>query len=249
MKKNTCRSLIQLAAVLLAVGCQSAVAADKRVMVFGDSNCWGWSPVQTIVPVARYASDVRWTGVMAGALGRGYQVVEECLSARTAAVTDSSLGLAGAGLNGLEYLPAALASHAPLDVVVIVLGTNDVKPAFGKSPLDISVDILRLALEVQKSTGIATTYKPAKVIVVSPPPLGKIANVEWLQKMFPEDSVRKSKELGAVLGPMARAAKLPFFDAAGAVAEMSGVDGVHMTADSHKSLGRALAAEVKKLLD
>jgi lysophospholipase L1-like esterase len=249
MKTALYRSLSKMAALLLLVGSQTAMAADKRVMVFGDSNCWGWSPVPAIVPVTRHPSDIRWTGVMAGALGPSYQVIEECLSARTAAVTDSSLGLAGAGLNGLEYLPAALASHTPLDLVVIVLGTNDVKPGFGKSPLDISIDILRLAREVQKSAGIATSYKPAQVLVVAPPALGKIASVDWLQAMFPEDSVRKSKELAGVLGPMARAAKLPFFDAAGVVSAMTGVDGVHMTADSHKGLGRALATEVKKILD
>ena len=246
---NVQRSVLALIALTLGCASQAAVAADKRVMVFGDSNCWGWSPVPTVVPVTRYPSDVRWTGVMAGTLGPGYQVVEECLSARTAATNDNSLGLAGAGLNGLEYLPAALASHTPLDLVVIVLGTNDVKPGFGKSALEISLDVLRLAAEVQKNAGIATSYKPAKVLVVSPPPLGKIAGVDWVQKMFPEDSIRKSKELGGVLGGMARAAGLPFFNAAASVPQMNGSDGIHMTAESHQTLGRSMAAEVKKILE
>lgn len=234
---------------LLIFASQAALAADKRVLVFGDSNCWGWSPVQSVVPTTRYPREVRWTGVMANALGRGYEVIEECLPGRTAAATGSNPGLAGAGLNGLEYLPAALASHAPLDLVVIVLGTNDIKPVFGKSPLDISLDVLRLASEVQKNTGIATTYKPARVVVVSPPALGQIANVDWLQKMFPEDSVRKSVELGRVLGPIANAAKIPFFDAAAAVPRMSGYDGVHMSAESHARLGQALSIEVRKVID
>jgi lysophospholipase L1-like esterase len=248
MKLNVNKSLVGAVATLLFVASQSAIAQDKRVMVFGDSNCWGWSPVQAVVPVTRYPSNVRWTGVMANTLGKGYQVVEECLSARTAAATDSSLGVAGAGLNGLEYLPAALASHTPLDLVVIVLGTNDVKPSFSKSPLDISIDILRLAREVQKSTGVATSYKPAKVLVISPPAIGKIANVDWLQAMFPADSIRKSKELAGVLGSISQAAKVPFFDAAGVVPESTGIDGLHYTAESHEKLGRAIAAEVKKVL-
>lgn len=249
MRLNVCQPLVGAAFALMVIASQSAIAADKRVMVYGDSNCWGWSPVQNIVPVTRYPSDVRWTGVMANTLGKGYQVVEECLSARTAAVTDNSLGLTGAGLNGLDYLPAALASQTPLDLVIIVLGTNDVKPLFGKSPVDISMDILRLAREVQKSTGIATNYKPAKVLVISPPALGKIANVDWLQGMFPADSIRKSKELGGVLGPFSQAANVPFFDAAGVVPESTGVDGVHYTAESHGKLGRAIAVEVKKVLE
>jgi lysophospholipase L1-like esterase len=185
---------------------------------------------------------------MGSALGTGFQVVEECLSARTAATVDNSLGLAGAGLNGLEYLPAAIASQTPLELVVIVLGTNDVKPSFGKSAFEISTDILRLAAEVQKNAGIATTYKPAKVLLVAPPPLGKIAKVDWVQKMFPEDSIKKSKELGNVLGSMARAAGIPFFDASTVVPSMDGSDGIHMTAESHAKLGRALASEIKKSL-
>jgi lysophospholipase L1-like esterase len=234
------------AAGLLFAASQGAMAADKRVLVFGDSNCWGWSPVEAVVPVTRYPSDVRWTGIMQSALGAGYKVVEECLSARTAASVDNSLGLAGAGLNGLEYLPAAIASQTPLDLVVIVLGTNDVKPSFGKSALEISTDILRLVTEAQKNAGIATTYKPAKVLVVAPPPLGKISKVEWVQKMFPDESVKKSKELGTVLGSMTRAAGVPFFDASTVISSMDGVDGIHMTAASHAKLGRALADEVKK---
>lgn len=240
--------MVSVAAVLLCAGSSAATAAEKRVLVFGDSNCWGWSPVQTVVPVSRYPSDIRWTGVMGSALGSGYKVVEECLSARTAATTDTSLGLAGAGLNGLEYLPAAVASQTPLDLVVIVLGTNDVKPQFGKSALEISTDILRLANEVQKNAGIATTYKPAKVLLVAPSPLGKIADVDWVQKMFPEDSVRKSKELGSTLGSVARAAGMQFFDASSVVPMMDGADGIHMSPESHAKLGRALAAEAKKVL-
>lgn len=240
--------LISLGVLALCAASQAAGASEKRVMVFGDSNCWGWSPVQSVVPVSRYPSEIRWTGVVGSTLGSGFQVVEECLSARTAATSDNSLGLAGAGLNGLEYLPAAIASQMPLDLVVIVLGTNDVKPPFGKSALEISNDLIRLAAEVQKNAGVATTYKPAKVLLVAPPPLGKIANVEWVQKMFPEDSVKKSKDLGAVLGSMARAAGIPFFDASTVVPSMDGIDGIHMTAESHTKFGRALAAEVKKTL-
>jgi len=238
-----------LGMALLAITClaSAALADEKRIMVFGDSNSWGWVPQEGIVPTTRYDATTRWPGVMSGALGDGYVVIEEALSARTAATDDPSLGISGAGLNGLDYLPAALASHMPLDLVIIMLGTNDVKPGFNQTPLDISLDVLQLASEVQKSSGVATSYPPAKVLVVAPPPLGKIANVDWLQAMFPEDSVRKSTELAGVLGPLATTAGFAFLDA-GAVAKIDGVDGVHMSAGQHAAIGTAVAEKVTDIL-
>jgi lysophospholipase L1-like esterase len=235
------------AALLCGLMVSTAMADDKRVMVFGDSNAWGWIPQETIVPTTRYDAATRWPGVMADTLGEGFVVIEESLSARTAATDDPSLGLGGAGLNGLEYLPAALATNMPLDLVIIMLGTNDVKPGFGQSPLDISLDILQLASEVQKSSGVATAYAPAKVLIVAPPPLGQIADVDWLQAMFPDDSVRKSTELAGVLGPLATAAGFAFLDAA-TVARIDGIDGVHMSAEQHAAIGKAVAASVTAVL-
>ncbi len=236
--------LATLALVSLAT---ASFAEEKRIMVFGDSNSWGWVPQEAIVPTSRYDAATRWPGVMDAALGDGFVVIEESLSARTAASDDSSLGLGGAGLNGLDYLPAALASHMPLDLVVIMLGTNDVKPGFNQTPLDISLDILQLASEVRKSTGVATSYAPAKVLIVAPPPLGQIADVDWLQAMFPDASVQKSAELPSVLGPLATAAGFAFIDA-GTVARIDGVDGVHMSAEQHAAIGKAVAASVLTVL-
>jgi lysophospholipase L1-like esterase len=239
------RSMLAALAVALAV--TTAMADDKRIMVFGDSNSWGWIPQEAILPTTRYDAATRWPGVMAATLGAGYVVVDESLSARTAATDDPSLGIAGAGLNGLDYLPAALASQMPLDVVIIMLGTNDVKPGFGQTPLDISLDVLQLASEVQKSTGVVTSYAPAKVLIVAPPPLGQIADVDWLQALFPAESVQKSKDLSGVLGPLAQAAGIAFIDA-GDFATIDGIDGVHMSAEQHAALGQALAAKVAEVL-
>ena len=123
MKEFRLTGIVAAAIAAIVALSGSALAEDKRIMVFGDSNSWGWKPVPEIIPTTRYSSDVRWPGVMAEKLGDGYIVINESLSARTAASTDTSLGVSGAGLNGLEYLPAALASHMPLDLVVIMLGT------------------------------------------------------------------------------------------------------------------------------
>jgi lysophospholipase L1-like esterase len=230
-------------------------AAEKHVMVFGDSNSWCWTPSEKVYPTQRYPENVCWVGVMTKILGQGFEVVNESLPARTTAVTDpalaTSLGLNGTGLNGLEYLPAALASNMPLDLVVIMLGTNDVMPNLKRSALDISLDIMRLVSVVQKSTGVATAYPPAKVLVVVPPHLGKLGNVtgyaDFLKSIFPEASAKESAELAGVVCPLASAIKVPCFDAE-TVAEITGIDGIHMTPENHQKLGTAVAAEVRKIL-
>jgi len=247
------RAMICAALVLSAVCAASSPAnADaKRIMVFGDSNSWAWHPVPEIAPVVRYPQDVAWPGVMAKDLGDGFEVINESLSARTAVVTDKSvdkgLGLSGAGLSGAEYLPAAIATNMPLDLVIIMLGTNDVKPVYNRTALQVSLDVMSLVAEAQKDTGVATSYPAPKVLVVVPPHLGKIANVDWVQAMFPQASVVESGQIAEYLCPLAESVKVLCFDG-GSVAEITGPDGIHMTPENHKKLGDAVAAEVLKIL-
>lgn len=245
MKATTLFRTFVASAALCATAAM-ATAHETRVMVFGDSNSWGWVPVPEILPTTRYPADVRWPGVMAKELGEEFVIINESLPGRTAASDDTSLGIKGAGMNGLEYLPAALASNMPLDLVVVMLGTNDVKAFLENSPADISSDVMELVTEIKANTGVATSYEPAKVLVVAPPALGEIAELDWLKEIFSDSSVQKSKELAGVLCPMAEAAETPCFDA-GSVAQITGVDGIHMTPDQHQNLGNALAMEVKKL--
>lgn len=246
---NARNVLVAAAFCLLSI---PAAGESKRVMVFGDSNAWGWDPVPEIAPIARYPEAVAWPGVMAGVLGNGYEVINESLSARTAVAADKTidagLGLTGAGLSGAEYLPAAIASHMPLDLVVIALGTNDVKPAYARDVDEIAADIMSLVAEVRKNTGVATSYKPAKVLVVAPPPLGKIADVDWVQEMFPAEAVEKSERLAEALCKLAESADVPCFDG-GTVVEIASDDGIHMTEENHSALGQAVAAEVREVLD
>lgn len=247
-RATICAALLMTA---LASVASPANADPKRIMVFGDSNSWGWHPVPEIAPIQRYPQDVAWPGVMAKALGDGFEVVNESLSARTAVVSDKSvdagLGLSGAGLSGSEYLPAAIASNMPLDLVIIMLGTNDVKPVYNRSAFQVAIDVMSLVAEAQKNTGVATSYPAPKVMVVVPPHLGKIASVDWVQAMFPQAAVAESTQIGQYLCPLANAVKVPCFDA-GTVAEITGADGIHMTPENHKKLGDAIAAEVSKIL-
>ena len=113
------------------------MAEKRRILCYGDSLTWGWVPMDNAVPTRRYPYERRWTGVMAAELGDGYEIVEEALSGRTTAVDDPT----DPRLNGASYLSSALASHLPLDLVILLVGTNDTKVHFHRSPFEIAASM------------------------------------------------------------------------------------------------------------
>lgn len=148
--------------------------------------------------------------------------------------------LRGATLNGAKLLPAILASHLPLDLLVIMLGTNDLKARFRREPDHIAKAAVGLARLVKECEGgVATVYPAPRVLLIAPPPLGKKFHdpEEWA------GSHEKSLVLGAALRDAGVAANLPFFDA-GRVIATDGIDGVHLTAEAHHRVGEAVADQV-----
>ncbi|CAN5313985.1 SGNH/GDSL hydrolase family protein [soil metagenome] len=216
--------------------------ANKRILCFGDSLTWGWIPVAEGVPTSRFPRDVRWTGVLGEQLGDGYEVIEEGLSARTTTADDP----ADPRLNGSTYLPACLASHLPLDLVILMLGTNDTKVNLGRTPFDIASGMGVLATQVLTSTGgVGTVYPAPQVLIVAPPALADMPH-PWFELVF-EGGREKSAELSRVYSALASFMKVPFFDA-GSVISTDGVDGIHFTEANNRDLGVALAEQVRTLL-
>ncbi|WP_342726350.1 SGNH/GDSL hydrolase family protein [Bradyrhizobium sp. B097] len=210
----------------------------KRILCFGDSLTWGWVAVPEGSPTTRFPYAERWTGVMAAKLGPDYEIIEEGLSARTTSIDDP----ADPRLNGSAYLPSALASHLPLDLAIIMLGTNDTKSYFHRTPYEIAVGMSKLVGQVLTSGGgVGTIYPAPKVLIVSPPPLAKLPD-PWFQGMF-EGGHEKTIELANQYSALAAFMKVDFFDA-GSVISTDGVDGIHFTAKNNADLGRALAGKV-----
>jgi lysophospholipase L1-like esterase len=225
-------------------------AMDKRrILVFGDSNSWGWMPRPDMEPTTRYDSATRWPGVFSAKLGDDFEIIEEALSGRTTDLDDPEIdvpaaALRGATLNGARVLPALLASHLPLDLVIIMLGTNDLKKRFRREPADVASALVGLARLVRECEGgIRTVYPSPQVLVIAPPPLGTTFHdpEEWA------GAHQKSIALGAAVEHAAAAAKLPVLDA-GQVITIDGIDGVHLTADAHRKLGEAVTEKVRALL-
>jgi lysophospholipase L1-like esterase len=211
----------------------------RRVLVYGDSLTYGSVPVERVVPTTRYSRDQRWTGVLGARLGPGYEIIEEGLGGRTTDVDDR---LDPLRLNGATHLPAILASHLPLDLVVIMLGTNDFKWYFERQPEDIAVGVGRLIGICEASDRIVGTVYPApQVLVIAPPPLGHISN-PWAARLF-AGGLEKSKRYGGALRDLTSFLGARFLDAAEFLTT-DGVDGIHFTRQNNAALGTAVAAAV-----
>lgn len=213
----------------------------RSILCFGDSLTWGWIPVAESSPTLRYPFEQRWTGAMARELGDGYEIIEEGLSARTTSVDDPN----DPRLNGSAYLPAALASHLPLDLVILLLGTNDTKSYFRRTPYEIANGMGKLAGQVLTSAGgIGTPYPAPKLLIVAPPPLAPMPD-PWFEGMF-GGGYEKSLELASHYRALAAFLKVDFLDA-GEFVTTDGVDGIHFSAQTNITLGKALARKVGEI--
>lgn len=217
------------------------MAETKSILCFGDSLTWGWIPVVEGSPTERYPFADRWTGAMAGHLGAGYHVIEEGLSARTTSCDDPN----DPRLNGSQYLPTAIASHLPLDLVIIMLGTNDTKPYFNRTPYDIAYGMAKLVGQVLTGAyGVGTPYPAPKCLVIAPPPLTPIPH-PFFQGMF-GGGHEKTKQLAQQYRDMAHFMKVDFLNA-GDFITTDGIDGIHFTRENNLDLGKAIAVKVKEI--
>ncbi len=210
----------------------------RTVLVYGDSNSHGTAPMPTLLDRARYGFDQRWPGVMAGRLGAGWQVIEEALPGRTTVHPDPVSGL---HKNGLAVLPAALESHAPIDLVILMLGTNDLKARFALPPVEIAVGVEQLVRHVRQGFCGPEGRAPALLLVCPPP----VEEAGCLAEVF-AGGAAKSRRLAPFYAEAAARWGAAFLDA-GTVIDPSPVDGVHFAADAHRRLGEAIAGVVAGL--
>jgi lysophospholipase L1-like esterase len=218
------------------------MAEAGRILVYGDSLTWGWTPVETVVPTTRYPRGTHWTDVLVEAVGPDVEVVVDALSGRT---TDADDPL-DPRLNGAAHLPTALAAHLPLDLVVILLGTNDTKVYFGREPFDIAAGALKLlGLVAASAGGVGTAYPAPPALLVAPPPLGEVT------ELFHAELFRGGQAKSAALAPLyaavARLAGADFLNL-GEFLSTDGVDGIHFTPENNQAAGRAISERVIELL-
>ena len=203
------------------------------ILCFGDSNTHGSVPMHHRDDIRRFGPDERWPGVLRKELGAGFTVIEEGLPGRTTLRDDP---IEGVYKNGLAYLRACLESHRPIDLMTLMLGTNDLKSRFAVHPLDIAESV-GILLET-----IAKSGAGPRVLLIAPPPLARLT---FLGDMFFGGS-EKSKGLGTAYCPQAEKYGATFLDA-GTIIRTSDTDGVHFEPGEHAKLGKAVAGIIRTM--
>ena len=207
----------------------------KTILCFGDSNTWGTSPATG----ERYARDVRWPGVLRAALGPEYEVIEEGMPGRTTVFVDPLEPYKC----GKDYLPPCLSTHAPLDLVIILLGTNDIQTRYSASALEVALGCDALITLVERSEAGPGGIAP-EVLLIAPPPIKPVPE-PWDESFAGAEE--KSRRFAAHYQRIAELRSCAFFDAGEQIVS-SDTDGVHWDASEHVKLGKKLAPVVRRLI-
>lgn len=209
----------------------------KNILAFGDSLTWGFIAGTW----ERHPFEARWPNALAAQLGGKARVIEEGHNGRTTVFDDPTCF---DDRNGSKALPVLLSTHQPLDLVIIMLGTNDIKYANRCRAFDAAMGMTRL-IEIVQKFSFLPAFKTPQVLIMSPPSLVPTTD-EWFNdlwghaigesKLFAQHYYRVAKDMG-----------VHFFDA-GTVARADPTDGGHLDAANTTAIGAALAPVVKGIL-
>lgn len=218
----------------------------KTIVCYGDSNTWGFIPLTEggdPETSARFPYDTRWTGVLAGLLGDGYRILEEGLNGRTTAVND----VLGEYRNGAKYLGVSLATAKPVDLLVIMLGSNDTKTYLHTSSERTGRGIEKL-ITISRSNNFGPDGTQQKILIVSPVRIRNEIQTSFMRLEFDQGSIQKSYELAEILYDIARCHDCYYMNAA-VYAEASKTDGLHLDAKNHQKLAVALHTKITEIFE
>ncbi|MDO4519935.1 MAG: GDSL-type esterase/lipase family protein [Eubacteriales bacterium] len=202
----------------------------KTVLCFGDSNTYGYRPDNG----ERYPSDIRWTGILKNELReKNIDVIEEGLVGRTTVFEDNIR----VGRKGSDFLIPIIESHAPVDTLVLMLGTNDCKVRYKASAQVIGLGIENLLSQVKNYD------KRIEILLMSPIYLGEHVWEEKFDPEFDEESIQTSKKLADVYKKIADKYGCRFL-AASEVAAPSEADQEHMDSFGHRALADAVRKQI-----
>ncbi|MEP1537322.1 MAG: GDSL-type esterase/lipase family protein [Paracoccaceae bacterium] len=205
-----------------------------RILVYGDSNTFGTGPMATLSDDPIFSKSERWAGVMADQLGADVDVIVEGLPGRTTVFDDPT---EGAYRNGLRTLKAILMSHRPIDLLILKLGTNDTQHRYNLGPQDIAMGCARLVKDAVQLDVVD------RILVICPAPVRERGDLAEVFKGAEQRCVGLSEQMER----FASENGAEFLDAAAHVS-VDDLDGVHLSAESHKILGRVVAQKVQEIM-
>ena len=196
--------------------------SKKRIVCFGDSNTWGYDPVNH----TRYDEETRWTMVLQSLLGEEYQMIEE----------------------GQDYALPMIETHNPFDLLIIMLGSNDLKKKFALPAPDIAGSLQNMLMKIKGYATYQLGCPDLKILVVSPPALGEDLGHSGFAPFFDcEDAVKQSKELARWYELVAQQFGCEFLNATELVCG-SEVDQLHLSPENHRKLARAMMEKIEEIL-
>ena len=187
----------------------------------------------------RMNEEDRWTGIVANGLGTSYTIIEEGLNGRTTVWDDP---LNGPLKNGLKYIIPCLASQKPLDLVILLLGTNDMKKRFSMPTIEIARGINVLVEVIHKSESGIDGSSP-EILLLSPPYLNDVTSFDGEFR----NSYNKSQKLPEYIEKVAEQQSCHYFDSS-KIMVVSELDGVHPDIGEHGKLGKAVIKKVQSIL-
>ncbi|MBQ4283356.1 MAG: GDSL family lipase [Lachnospira sp.] len=206
-----------------------------RILCIGDSNTWGYNPVNG------QRHENRWTKMLSKMMPEN-DIIEEGLNGRTILSIDPIFP----ERQGIASLKMLLMSHKPVDLVIIMLGTNELKNIFPCNAEYIA-DGIRQFIDIIKNPDMWQRFSVPEILIISPVLVREelITNGDVFGDMD-ERSVTESKKLAKVIAEVCKESSVEFMNAA-QYAVASVVDNIHMDEDNHKKLAEAILRKVKTI--
>lgn len=208
----------------------------KRILCYGDSNTWGWVPGK--LGMERFSVQERWPGILQRLLGADFEVIEEGLGARTTMFDDPRPEFPER--NGLKTLPMILASHLPLDLVMIMLGTSDTKEMMKKSSEEITEGMRKLILTIKNYKMLTGTFA-SKILIVAPPIVRE--ETDFASTLFKGASA-KARELIELYKILAEREEIFYLNPTDDTT-VDAEEGVHLDAINHQRLAELFFKKIK----
>jgi len=209
-----------------------------RILCFGDSNTWGYIPGSG----KRYDSQTRWTGVLQKALGSGFEIIEEGLDGRTLNSDVKRVGKEGR--NGSMYLIPCLDTHDPINIVILMLGTNDLKNSVGTSIDEIESVVEKQYVNVIVNRKSRFSNLTPKLLLMSPPIID-LSKMSAIKRKRYSKSRDKNLKLVELYKETAERNNCYFLNSGEIVT--CGAGGIHIDAENHKKLAQKLKSEILRI--
>ena len=219
------------------------------ILCFGDSNTWGCIPEweASEEPSERYPRGVRWTSILQRNLGSKADVVEEGMGGRTTVRELPKPGREGRYKVAKKYLPVSLLTHRPLDMIILMLGTNDVHIPICPTEEELGDGVRELIRMIDEQPKAWRDGVRPRILLVAPPHLEKAKGRTDLWLNFGEEGLRLSHLFGNAYRRVAQEMQVDFLNA-GSYIGPSEADGIHLTAEAHILLGEKITDKVNEIL-